>query len=165
MPVSKKAKTKAQKRQWRSIDLAYLAAFIDGEGTICIFSDRRCRASGSYLRVCAYNSHAGVIAWIAETFGGSSRIVKREGRADRKIQFIWEITGRRAAPLLSACLPYFKIKKEQALLYIAVAGTMRSGAHVPSNVVEFRRKASERVSALNKGHPYAEIQKSEYPRS
>lgn len=158
MPASrhtKRATTPKLRRQWEATELAYLAGFLDGEGSITVFNfvDKRYpRRQGSVLRLSAYNTNLAVLEWIAFRFGGRVGLVKRR-RIDWKQSYIWERGGRNAAEIIEACLPFFKVKRQQAELFMEVAATIRNWGKnkIPNEVVDFRRAAALRMSVLNGG--------------
>jgi len=140
---------------WSETELAYLAGFIDGEGSITIFhfQDKRVVGKpGSILRLSIYNTNADVMGWIALRFGGRVGKVKRR-RVHGKQGYVWYQSGRRAAVILQACLPYFRVKKQQAELFIDCAGTLKNWGKrkVSAEIYEFRKNAAQKVQALNRG--------------
>jgi hypothetical protein len=140
---------------WSQTDLAYLAGFIDGEGTICIFGYHGRRHSA--LRVAAYNTNRDVLDWIALTFGGRVYAVKRRP-SNRRQSFVWQISARPAVAIIDACMPYFRIKAQQAKLFVEVASTLNERGNrtaIKTEVLEYRRKAAAHISALNRGEQNA----------
>jgi len=140
---------------WTETDLAYLAGFIDGEGSICIFGYHGRRHSA--LRLQAYNTNRDVLDWIALTFGGRVHVVKRR-RSSWRQSFAWQISGQHAVPIIEQCMPYFRIKAQQAKLFLEVAATLNQrGNHtaIATDILEYRRTAARRISALNRGEPDA----------
>jgi hypothetical protein len=138
---------------WTDTELAYLAGFIDGEGSICVFGYHNRRHSA--LRLTAYNTNREVLEWIAFNFGGRVRPVKRRTPKNRP-QFVWEISARPAATILLAIRPYLQVKAQQAELFLEVVATLQSNnTAVADNVLDFRRRIAARVSALNRGESNA----------
>lgn len=133
---------------WNPTDLAYLAGLIDGEGTICIFihNDRM------RLILTVYNSHAECLQWVQTTFGGRFRQVKRR-RRDWKPSYVWETGWQHAAGILRAVLPYLRIKKLQAELFLACAATCSRQANrggVAPELTRLRQDFAKRVQELNR---------------
>lgn len=123
----------------KPVALPYLAGLIDGEGSITISvhkGGRRTKVEGSgEIRVC--NTHAGVIEWIQENFGGGISLSKRGPR--RLDLFTWILSGQAAARLLEACLPFMIIKKDRANSFIAYHKLLRSqGARLTDEEIQER---------------------------
>ena len=56
---------------WAETDLAYLAGFVDGEGSITIFrAGQTAQKQRDYLRFEIFNTNHGVLTWIAGVLGG-----------------------------------------------------------------------------------------------
>jgi hypothetical protein len=99
------------------IDWAKMAAFIDGEGCICIQSSYNPNRRGMHT---TYNLHLDIAntdfrmpLWCAERFGG--RLLTRKVRSVKhKPAMHWFTWGRGAQEVLEGCLPHFVIKREQA---------------------------------------------------
>lgn len=134
---------------WRTEDLAYLAGFADGEGSITIFQYR----GRDQLRFDVYNTQREVLDWIADTFGGCVHEVGRS-REGWKQEYVWAPGPQLAATILEACLPYLKVKRKQAELFISHAATSRKrGAgfkSIPVHIATFRASVVEKIQALNK---------------
>lgn len=92
-------------------ELAYIAGFIDGEG--CITSN----SSNGSLRFEATNMCLAPIQFLQDVFGGSIWRIHPKGR---RLTYIWHIGGQAAVEVLTTLLPYFKVKREQAMLGIAL---------------------------------------------
>ena len=101
--------------------LAYMAGFIDGEGCI--------RASGNYLNLSMHvsNTVKAPLLFMQEVFGGSVRGYgspkKLPSGKMNKRAYLWVICGESAAKALLALLPYLIVKKQEAILGIALTIT------------------------------------------
>lgn len=88
--------------------LAYLAGLIDGEGSIRIRKKQ-------YPFVAIYNTHQGLMDWLAQTIGGRVGVDKR----GREPQYYWTIgAARDVYCLVKAIYPYLIIKKQDADIVI-----------------------------------------------
>ena len=114
----------------RERDLAYIAGFIDGEGSITS-GGRRCT-----LKVNATNIDKEPLEFIQRMFGGSIYECPPKKLEWRTI-FRWVIGGASALVVLESLLPYFIIKRKQALLGIELAKSSDMGRQA-SIVVELK---------------------------
>lgn len=136
---------------WPQTDIAYLAGFVDGEGSITIFrSGRR-----DHLRFDIYNTNEAVLLWISHTFGGRVHRVGRPSKENWKQEFSWQTGHQQAAAILRACLPYLKVKRLQAEVFIAYAATSegRRGKPIPENTAIQRAAFGSKIRALNSRGP------------
>jgi hypothetical protein len=114
-----------------STDWARLSAFIDGEGCVTL-KRRKARARtttfwGSKPSLCLLlqvtNTDPRLVEWLAATFGGrvgyfESKDARYKGRYD------WQVTSSQAEAMLTMCLPYLLLKKEQAEIGLAFQKTV-----------------------------------------
>lgn len=91
----------------RTEDLAYLAGYFDGEGTIGI--------TGGSLCVRVVNTHRPAVDRFAALFGGAVGLHQAGNTATRP-QWIWRAYGDTAAAFLTAVLPLLHEKAPQAYL-------------------------------------------------
>lgn len=103
------------------IDLARLAAYIDGEGSIYIVRCSPKRNKGATeLRLTVTNTDVRLMAWMKEKFAGYVNN-KHSSPKDRRWKecYEWKLCSNKAAAVLEACLPYFIIKRDQAEVALA----------------------------------------------
>lgn len=137
-------------------DLIYLAAFIDGEGTITarnIVSPATGRPA-LHCRVIVANSHEPVMAWIKETFGGGLSNPRTVRSVKHKPVSTWYVGGPPAITLCKRLLPYLKVKRRQAEIVIALGelGYERAGngpRWVSDETYAARVPLIEEIRALN----------------
>lgn len=101
-------------------ECAYLAGFVDGEGTIIIARKPQHgkMANDQYhLQFHIVNTEPAIIQWIKDTFDGRAYCVRRQ-RTDRKALYGWQYTGIMACHVIQCIRPYLIIKKRQADLAI-----------------------------------------------
>ena len=102
---------KIPEEEWK---IAYLAGFIDGEGTIRL---RLYKQKRDYPCISIANTNYESIQWVKENFGGSIRT--RPRKPPRKEIYTWNIENEREIlKLLKVLTPYLIIKKENALLVL-----------------------------------------------
>ena len=106
--------------QFKSEDLARLAAYIDGEGYIAI--ERVGIKRSHKMQVTITNTDVRLVVWLKDTFGGEYR-AKGKTNSRRRIWY-WYAGSALADELLKACLPYFIMKRDQAEIAIAFRRTV-----------------------------------------
>ncbi len=115
--------------QISQIDWARLAAYIDGEGCIRIAGVKGSTPYSRrvlYVEVTISNTDARLTEWLKVKFGGSvwvdrSRLKKNPHWSPGTA---WVVSSRHASEILSNCLPYFIIKREQADVALAFQATI-----------------------------------------
>ncbi len=113
-------------------DIAYAAGVIDGEGHVGIhrhwYSSKRFGRYAVYnCAVSVTNTNEPVLQWLKELFGVGN--VYPEGRKKPlkphyKPRFVWILSAKQAAHVIAVLLPFLRIKKEEALLVLALDATM-----------------------------------------
>jgi len=131
---------------------AWLAGFLDGEGTIYIASTKRERSL--FLRI--RNTHLPTLNRIKEIFrvgyigphsGGQTRLGKKQ-------VYEWYVNDNQARKVLEAVFPYLVTKKAQAEVGIAFQrhkSNRRKFKSLPRYEVEDDLKFREAIHLLNKG--------------
>lgn len=101
----------------KDTDAAYIAGMIDADGMISVVQ----RRALVMPLVCVANSNFGLIDWLLAVIGAGCAY-ETKTRATRPDQdpsrwnrvHRYQLTGRKAQALLSACRPYLKVKARQA---------------------------------------------------
>ena len=140
-------------------DKAYLAAFIDGEGSISLNQCHRgeSRTKSYVLRLRITNTDRSVLEWIAATVGHGAIIVKKRCKAKNGMTrpaWEWYLANKRASALLQEILPYMKIKRKQAELgieYCESIGITPHNQRLCEDIVSYRRSCKDKMGLLN--HP------------
>ena len=112
---------KSIRGKMRNVDRAYLAGFIDGEGSIGLYStnypkQKKMGWSPSFFsRIMVGNNDPGVIQFLKEKYGGWIGLEKRP-----PFNPIWRYnaSGKICDHILRDIVPYLKQKKERALILI-----------------------------------------------
>jgi hypothetical protein len=130
----------------RQIELAQLAAYIDGEGSIYTIDQR------SQLCISVANADPRLPNWCMKITGAGSVYRNRHrSESHKRDSFSWRVYGKAAEVILRECLPYFIIKREQAELGIAYRETYRQGRcrflPIPEDV---KTKRAETVAELKR---------------
>ena len=141
------------------VELAYLAGFFDGEGSIMILAQTgACRGPGRYRLVLAVSNTVdhSVVRYVL-AFGGTVIPVKAKN-VRSKSSFRWMITSVGAEKALTGMLPFLRVKKEQATVALEFRKLFRRrvrGAKLNSSEVEQRNKFVHRIKLLNAKGPVA----------
>jgi len=145
----------------RKEKLIYLAAIIDGEGSIGVELSSPCKVKRKdkevwvrkkyyYItRLCVINCHKGLLDWIFENFKGS---ITNHNKATmhRKQCFRWHIFGKDQEALLTELIPFLYIKKEQAKLLIKLRTTVgKTGNKITDEILEKRKQIWLKCKELN----------------
>lgn len=129
-----------------------LAAYMDGEGCICVsnqYNRRRKVVSRSYnIYLAVGNTDVRLCQWLETHFGGSTTTVQPRCRGYKiqKLAFTWRLSGLAIDRVLQGMLPYLVIKQEQAEIAIAFRDTFKDRRRtnatyrVPAEVMELRLK-------------------------
>ena len=135
-------------------DLAYIAAMIDGEGTVGIYRKYPQKPTHKmrYLeRVAISNSCTEVLDYIQQFFPGC--VAKNKRYSDlHKPMFRLEYHVLRVRPILEACLPYMIIKKKQAEMVLAYRDNIVIDQfhNLPQKELEKREWYYQELKKLNK---------------
>lgn len=130
-------------------EAAYMAAFIDGEGSISI----RRRTTQIQFMLTVVNTHEGIIRWLHQRTG-MGQIKQREVRNEKWRQvWEWSVTSRQAAQVIYAVYPHLRVKQQQAAVALHFMATTHEAGGGPASVEyhEQRHAMAEDVAALNAG--------------
>lgn len=142
--------------QPKQIDWARLAAYIDGEGTIYINRQNPAKSTRSvrhFLSVVVTSSSGTLMRWLRGTFTGTIYSVA-PNHWGKKPVFRWQLNERTAEWVLTNCVSYLLIKREQAEIGLAFRkskGDHRYGAGVKleAGVLADRDEFSQKIRDLN----------------
>ena len=140
------------------IDLARLAAFIDGEGCISIpkIKAQRAKRPVHTLLISITNTDTRLMRWLEETFGGYVENHHNESPQHPKWRssYVWRITSGKAGALLEKCLPYFVMKRDQAELGIALCKTRGQcygrGICISDDLYDYRESLCQQIKVLKR---------------
>jgi hypothetical protein len=109
------------------LELAYLAGFIDGEGSIQIGRGKWLKMRRGYaLHLSAKQVDPAPLHMLAAAFGG--RVIRVKATQPRRLDhYRWGIVSRQAMAALVALRPYLVVKATQADLAIWYQRTMTRG--------------------------------------
>jgi hypothetical protein len=129
----------------KETDAAYLAGFIDGEGSIGLrTSHSKDNRTPSYVpRLRITNTNYEVLKWVEVTTGmGMVRKVKPASTSNYQA-YEWYVSGSKMKWLLEELIPHLKIKRYQAEIVLEFLKTVQPSENggfkkLPSNVIEIR---------------------------
>lgn len=146
-------------KQYRPIDVAYMAGIVDGEG--CFFLCKLPKRSGDGYATEHYrgllkidNTDIRLLDWIDVTFSGTSsaRCRSTSSRKFERTVFTWTATGDRLLDLCEQILPYLVIKKEQCEIMIKFRNTYTTqlGSNkLSAEAITSRQECLESMRKLN----------------
>ena len=108
------------------IDWARLAAYIDGEGCLVISGQNGASKSSRrvyYAELRIANTDFRLLGWLKAKFGGAFHVYRKNTQG-RLPCGSWAVASRHAAVIVTRCLPYFIVKKEQAEVILAFQATI-----------------------------------------
>jgi len=121
--------------------LAYFAGFIDGEGCITIIRTGK----QYYLHLKVSQCDRRPLDILSEAFGGT--VIERKQYRNQSRTWEWRVSSRQAADAIRAMLPYFIVKKEQAILGLEFQDQMRSlGRRLPLTEQEITIREQFKIS-------------------
>lgn len=129
--------------------LAYIAGFIDGEGTIGIYTHNK-NKSCLQVNVHIANTNVEILEEIHMVLGLGTVRAGRRGTSAWKPLYRLEFNHGEAKELLTDLLPYLQIKKEQAKLSLQFLELQKR-----VDVVK-KQEIALQVKELNKTGPVAE---------
>lgn len=135
------------------VDLAYIAGFFDGEGSITIHQNWRPSPRGKSpnhtLQVSIGNTDPSILIWLHANFGGS--LVSRQSRPRHRDVTQWTVRAASALPFLVAIRPFLRMKKRQADVAIEYQKTksMRGPIRVTPEDIQWREAQRETLRQLN----------------
>ena len=142
-------------------DLAYIAGFLDGEGTISIIrvkrKDRVRTYKNPYFRpiVVINNTNREVLEWIAAVFGVGKIDIAHKQTDKRKTCYRWIVGNRVAINIARALHPYLRIKRLQAEILFEYEEASTSDVNpygslgIPSNIIDTRNSLVDRLRVEN----------------
>lgn len=129
---------------------AYIAGFLDGEGSVILVMRRTSVA----MYVSATNSNRAVLDWLAETSGVGGVNDHRAVGERHAATWAWRTSGDAAESLLRRILPYMIIKAEQARLAIETQERLRDPQLKADR--SWHDAYRQRMKALNQRGPRAD---------
>jgi|SRR6266850_1165622 len=141
-------------------DWAKLAAYIDGEGSICVNSywqkNKKYTAGRLHryrLMVQVTNTDLRLMNWLSERFSGAVTFKCPAGRNNQKRDcYVWICYQPDIHNVLMNCLEHFVMKRHQAetaLLYLKFFSRVPHTNRVPAEVLSMREECRTKLRVLN----------------
>lgn len=128
-------------------DAIYLAAFVDGEGSIML--GRRRDTASAILSVS--NTKRPVLDWMVEATAVGAVQHQRAATEKTAASFFWRCTGDAAESVLRQIGPHLKLKGAQAQLAITFQERLRDPALKADRT--WQQESLTRMQALNRRGP------------
>jgi hypothetical protein len=135
-------------------ELAYIAGFFDGEGSMTIHENckpsPRGHAPNHTLQVSIANTDPRVLHWIHAEFGGSLSYRKLVSVNHRHVTQ-WIIRAAKALPFLLAIQPFVRMKADQVKIGIEFqqSKSMRGPKPVAKETIDWRETKRWHIRELN----------------
>ena len=132
-------------KQLSAIDAAYLAGFIDGEGTITL--SRKHKNENRQLAITISNTERQILEFCLKAIGAGKITNKRTTKSHHTPSFTYAIYNRQALKILEQIEPYlrsYKVKRAQLILENYIALTPRNGKYT-EDMLNQRKEFEERV--------------------
>ena len=134
-----------------TVDSAYIAGLIDGEGTITL--TRKHRNENRQLSVTISNTERNLLEFVLETVGAGKITGKRTAQDHHTPSFMYAIYNRQALAVLKQVEPYlrtYKVERASLILRDYIELTPRNGKYTIQQRVA-REGFETAVLAINSG--------------
>ena len=134
-------------------EVAYLAGFFDGEGSIGIYPKKNKRGYMCYQYLLQIsNTNRKVLELFQKRYGGS--ITKRQRVERHKQLWNWQLgSAGKIRVALSELLPFLYVKKQEAQIMLEVVATIKRtcyGRPVPATMMQFRLECADKLKELKR---------------
>ncbi|SRR6266403_5329671 len=124
--------------------LAYLAGYIDGDGSICAVKHH----NSFGISLVSISGDKSVLELLAETFGGKC-LPTNQKSPNRKL-YHWAVTGKEAVNALERLIPFLTAKLLPAIHATRFVFNPSGGIYrVPEWQVKVREDAARKIRAFN----------------
>lgn len=137
-------------------DLAYMAGFFDGEGSVLLCGNHtkghrnlQGRTASYHLQIEITSTDREIIDWFLETVDEGSVRERKILQPNHKPSWTWQMNGRKAASFLKEIYPFLKLKKGQAEIAFEFAETIGTTRRLTEGIVRLRQSLRDRITALN----------------
>lgn len=127
-----------------AVDAAYLAGFIDGEGTITL--TRKHKNENRQLAITISNTERQILEFCLNAIGAGKITNKKTTKSHHTPSFTYAIYNRQALTVLEQIVPYlrsYKVKRAHIILENYIALTPRNGKYTDKMLLQ--RKEFEKL--------------------
>lgn len=127
---------------------AYMAGFVDADGSICIISVAKHKRYTAKIAVA--NCNYKVMEIFSKEFGGKirKRVHKKEGREKWRDCYEWSLTQNKALAVIEKIYEYLIIKKKQADLVIKLQEIRKETREMGIHWRWHKEKWAERLNIM-----------------
>lgn len=137
----------AQANELSLADAAYLAGFVDGEGSIML-TPRRDKVA---VKFSISNTNKAILDWVAVVTGVGAVQDHRSGDGTNKACFQYQANSEAAESIIQQIEPYLIVKKEQAKLALETQERLRNPALNADR--DWQQEYITQMKAMNKRGP------------
>ena len=131
------------------VDAAYVAGFLDGEGSIMLIGHGTWRESiGLRVVIAQSEKNRAILDWISKITNIGNSTLKKAQNSKQDNGLTWACHADAAEGLLIQLLPFLKIKKKQAELGIKFQSQLRKPEYKSNTVLQ--KAAQNRMKFMNK---------------
>lgn len=145
---------KVSKKRMGSTAAAYMAGFLDGEGTVTLIRSTRWKArSGFRYQPCLSlsNTHLGVLEHLVRSCGNGRLVASNHSDTPtHKVGYHVRFTSNQIRHVLPQLLPYLIIKKQQAVLLLKFLDLRTIGRHLSDDDYLTTEGIRQQLQALNR---------------
>jgi len=138
-----------QVKKLKPVDAAYIAALIDGEGTVTLMRAHKDEYRQAHVSI--NNCDKKMLEWVLRKVGAGKILPKKIYNEKHTPSFTYRIVAQKALPLLKQILPYLHTyKKERTKLILKYADklTVRNGKY-SKELMDKKVKFIKRFFKLN----------------
>ena len=140
----------------KDTDWAYLAGFLDADGSIAI--DKTCRSKGHSwswaTKIYITNAHRDTLEWLVTALDGSIYLVNKKAPKHHSTMWRWVVHGSAAGPILFNMLPYLREKKKRAEIALRFIDTITHKGRLSEEDKQLRLYLSAQLTQMNRrGRP------------
>lgn len=135
-------------------DWAYLAGFVDADGSIAVsrWRDSRNQATRYIVRLSISNCDKYIMNWLVSKFYGCVSLSNRNAPKQHRTLWRWVLSGIKAKPVLTRILPHLRLKQKRGELALQFISTMSKSGRVrltPDVILE-RERIFKHVTRMNR---------------
>lgn len=156
---------KISKKRMSATGAAYMAGFLDGEGTITLVKAtwKRNRAGFQYQPLVSLaNTNRGVLEQIVGLCGNGRITVTNSPHVTHKLGYCVRFSTNQIRHVLPQLLPYLRIKKRQAQLLLKFLSFRTAGKHLSDETYRRMEDIRMQLRGLNQRGTTAEASNAEW---